>query len=149
MKRSNPAPDRIRLPIGATPVRALLRQTTLPENADALISTLREISDRLPSGWPVGLEQDLLRRRFGGLDLPIAEVRSPLVRDVRYLSHSTQHSQKLYRRPPSELAAKILWERAARGPLREADLLAAAESSGGAAGLRTGKMMTTPFPSGH
>ncbi len=83
------------------------------------------------------------------LDVPVVTIKSPLVRDVAYLSHADQQWHKLQSRPPSELAAKILWERATAGPLRKVDLLAAAESSGGAAGLRTGIMTTTPFPSGH
>lgn len=48
-----------------------------------------------------------------------------MVRDVRYLSHSARQEQKLQRRPPSELAAKILWDRAEGGPLGEVDLLPA------------------------
>lgn len=81
--------------------------------------------------------------------MSVAEVKSPLIRDVRYSSHTADQANKLRRRPPSELAAKILWERAVAGPLTEADLLAAAETAGGAASLRTGRMATDPFPSGH
>ncbi len=142
-------PEPIRLAVGATPIIPLLRRAKLPNRTNDLIPAIREISARLSSGWPIGLELDLLRRGFGALEVSVPEVKSPLVRDVRYLSHTADQVRKLQRRPPSELAAKILWERAVAGPLTEADLLAAAETAGGAAGLRTGRMMTTPFPSGH
>lgn len=143
------APRRFRLPVGATPILLLLRRMELACDAEALRGSIVEISGRLPSGWPIGLEQNLLRRGFGALPVPIATVASPLVRDVRFLSNPAYEKDKLLRRPASERAAQALWESAAAGPLEVADLLNASGLTGGRDQFRSGRIATSAFPSGH
>lgn len=132
--------------IDKTAVWTSLRRIS-PDGQDELVTGLRRVNDRLPQGWPIGLERDLLRRRFGALDLPVPVIRSTRAAAILYLdSSATSH---LRRRPPSELAARHLWERLAAGPIEVPDLLAAAKLLGGLPRLRKEPMRTTPFASGH
>lgn len=52
-------------------------------------------------------------------------------------------------RPASEIAARLLWERLDKGPVRPADLLIAATACGASPGFRSARARTTPFASGH
>lgn len=135
--------------MGATPVLALLTRFPPPQDADALISKIRERSGRLPPGWPIGLEHRLLLRGFGHLSLSVATVESRLVRDLIFVSHTAEERDKLLRRPPSEHAAQLLWERAAYGPLDEETLFKASRLTGGGDHFRPARMATSTFPSGH
>jgi hypothetical protein len=133
--------------VGTTPVRRILRKAEERPDHRALIAAIRRTNATLPSGWPIGLEQDLLRRGFGRLSLPVATFSD------RYRSTILFADDPLPRnfgtRPPSELAAQLLWERAAHHALQPADLLEAAARLGGAPRLRTGGARTTAFASGH
>lgn len=135
--------------VGATPVWSLLRKIDRFVEADALLAAVLKISDHVPSGWPVGLEQKLLVRTFTPLSIEVATIRSPLVANLRYLHVAEQEPGRHRRRPPSELAAQHLWKRLAAGPLTQADLLEASRLLGGEARLRSGAMHTKPFASGH
>jgi hypothetical protein len=147
--KPNWRPARIRLSVAATPIFSLLRHARLSEDAEALVPAIGNVSDRVPPGWPIGLEHKLLRRGFGDMRVPVAAVKSPLVKDIRFVSDPAQEQRTLLRRPPSEAAARTLWERAACGTLEMADLLNASALAGGGNHLRPGKISTSAFPSGH
>jgi hypothetical protein len=141
--------DQPRLPIGATPVWGLLRRIAPAPELDQLLAAVGRLSDRVPHGWPIGLEQKLFRRSFARLPFEIGAIRNPLVANLRYLHVAEREHERHRGRPPSELAAQHLWERRAAGPLNQADLLEAARLLGGEARLRTDGMRTTRFNSGH
>lgn len=128
---------------------ALLRRHVRTADADNLVERVVRISDHLPDGWPIGLEHKLLRRGFGQVPVGVAAVASPLIRDLRFLSHPSEERDKLLRRPPSELSALSLWERAATGPVGIDDLFAASGRTGGGDHFRPARMATSTFPSGH
>jgi hypothetical protein len=133
--------------IGETPVLPILGRVHASEDYNKLVLKIGEISAKLPSGWPVGLEHDLLRRRVGALDLPIPRVHDPRGAAIIFLDGGS--GPHLSRRPPSELAGKHIWERLAEGALGLPDLLASAETLGADPRLRSHEMRTSPFASGH
>lgn len=108
---------------------------------------MRTLGERLPPGWPVGLENDLLRRRLGVPSLAPVQVRHPIGSQIRFLGGGP--NIHLLQRPPSEVAARRLWDRFAVGPLHPPDLLTAATLLGGTASFRTRAAQTTRFASGH
>lgn len=91
----------------------------------------------------------MYQRKPEALPLEIASVRNPLVADLRFLHVVQQEPGRRRNRPPSELAAKHLWDRLEAGPLAQADLLEAARLLGGKPCLRPGRMFTSKFESGH
>jgi hypothetical protein len=133
--------------IGNIPVRPILRRAHVGEAHNKLVVRIREISAKLPAGWPIGLERDLLRRRVGALSLPIPQVHDPRGAAIVFLDGGS--GPHLSQRPPSELAGRRVWERLAEGPLDVRDLLASAEALGAHSRLRSNEMRTTPFASGH
>lgn len=139
----------LRLPVGATPVWGPLRKSAPATGLDDLLDAIRTMNGSLPRGWPIGLEDKLYQRKPMVLPLEIASVRNPLVANLRFLHVVGQEVGRRSHRPPSELAARHLWERLAAGPLLRTDLLEAARLLGGAPRLRPGRMFTSKFESGH
>jgi hypothetical protein len=133
--------------IGKTPVQPILRRVRVGDDHSKLVVKIAEISTNLPTGWPIGLERDLVRRRVGTLDLPIPQVHDPRAAAIIFLDGGI--GPYLSQRPPSELAGRRIWERLADGQLDVPDLLASAEALGAEPRLRSQGIRTTPFASGH
>lgn len=113
-------------------------------NAEAAIVAA---SEAFPPGWPVGLEQALLRRGVPKLTLPPVKLRSKTARAIEY--RDSGHVDHLLARPPSELAAWRLWKLLDQRKIGPAALLDIARLTGGKAAFRTMPARTTPFASGH
>lgn len=135
------------LSIGQTPIMPVLSGVAVEARLDELSTHIRRINEALPSGWPIGLEQDLLRRCVCRLSLGPVSISSKTGASILYREGGGRQHLRL--RPPSEVAARLLWDRLAVGPLSPADLLQAAAAAGGTARFRTGRALTTAFASGH
>jgi len=135
------------IPIGGTPVWAVLRQVGPAAELNELVTRIQRISDGLPSGWPTGLEHNLFQRRFGTMDVSVTPIRHRLGAGIIYLGKPSR--DHLTRRPPSEIAARRLWTRLDSDLLVEQDLQTASDELGGSPCFRTKPSRTTAFASGH
>jgi len=139
-------PNCMTLYVGQTPISPPLRRVVQTDD-EQLLTRIRRISARLPGGWPVGLERDLLKRGSCKLSLAPATIRSEIGARIGYLEGGSR--SYLLARPAPELAARIVWDRLAANSLGPDELLQAAMVLGGEAHFRSGRAFTSTFATGE
>jgi hypothetical protein len=133
--------------IGKTAVQAVLARVEQSYELGPLLECLLALNSRLPDGWPVGLERDLLLSEQPKLSLAKVALHHRLARAIRFEDRSgTDH---LLRRPASELAAYRLWSVLDQGQFTATQMGNISRLAGGASQLRETRAGTTPFPSHH
>lgn len=133
--------------VGEAPVWPLLERATRRIEFTSVENRLRVFNTQLPSGWPIGLEQELLRRGIFKLDLSKPVLRNKRARAIRFAdNYSAAH---LFDRPPSELAAYRLWQMLNVGDVSAENLCELSHLLGGPSLFRSARASTTPFASGH
>jgi hypothetical protein len=135
------------LSIGETLVGRRLSALPTAPDARSLWARLAKASNSLPDGWPLGLEHDLIRRKIGVCEIAVVSPKGDVSSRINYVDRPG--ASVFLRRPPSELAARLFWDRLTQDALQPADLLRAASLLGVQAQFRSGPMRTTRFASGH
>lgn len=104
-------------------------------------------SEAFPPSWPIGYERALLTRgepKFELNEIPLLSVEA---RKIQFVDSARQ--DHLLSRPPSEVAALLLWQTLAADRLTPDDISSAASLAGASGRLRTGEATTTALASGQ
>lgn len=109
-------------------------------------SRIQRFNQQLPSGWPVGLESDLLLKPAITLDLPKVNLFNSTAKEIVYVPGAVDPRTGSI---PGELAAYRLWNLLRLSSLNMTGLLAVARLLAPLNGFRETRQTTTRFFSGH
>lgn len=113
--------------------------------ASAVAARIATLVQKVPAGWPIGLERSLCDKSLPHVS---AGTAAGYLKRCGIKFVDPQRS-KIPDRPASEYGVISLFERMDEGPLLPEDLLTAVKLMGGNAKWCDATVTTHPFPSGH